>query len=233
MLTPITKTLKPLFLPYRCILCDSTCVKWDLCEYCVPFLPTLSSPCQLCATPLPNGQTLCGKCSMSPPPFDRLFVPMAYDFPLQSLIQKMKFSPSYIHTKILGQITSQFLKQHYEQQAKPRVIIPIPLHSKRLAKRGFNQALEISRPISRSLNIKIDYTSFIRSKATKSQAELKYDERSSNIRDAFTGPVNYKKNFVAVVDDVITTGATVNEFCKTLKRSGVEKIHVWCIAKRL
>jgi ComF family protein len=117
--------------------------------------------------------------------------------------------------------------------AKPDCIIPVPLHSRRLRERGYNQALEIARPLAKHLNIPIDVTSFRRIKATVPQAMLSYDDRANNIRGAFAinKAISYKH--IVVIDDVITTGATITEFCKTLLQSGDVTIEVWALARAI
>lgn len=114
---------------------------------------------------------------------------------------------------------------------KPQRLIPVPLHRKRYHQRGFNQAIEIAQPISRQLNIPLDTRCCLRRVDTTAQAELHADERRKNIRGAFQvrHHINYKH--VAIIDDVVTTGATVNELAKMLRKEGVTKIEVWCCAR--
>lgn len=137
-----------------------------------------------------------------------------------------------MYAKILGKILADHLQQHYQQkEIKPQMIIPIPLHKKRLRKRGFNQALEIAKIVAKQLEIPIDRFSCIRIRNTNPQTTLPPGDRRKNIRRAFTTKhrINYK--YVAVIDDVITTGSTMQEFCKMLSKNGVEQIDVWCCAK--
>jgi ComF family protein len=126
----------------------------------------------------------------------------------------------------------RYLEQYYKTQPKPDAIIPIPLHHSRLKERGYNQAAEIARPIARSLRIpcKVDYC--LRIKQTAAQSLLSINERKHNVTRAFTlaRPLPYKH--IAVIDDIITTGNTVREFCRTLRQhtTGL-RIDVWSVAR--
>lgn len=168
-----------------------------------------------------------------------------YQPPIDHLILGLKFGNRLTHAKLLGTLLAQHLQQHYEQQhykqqnhnlkSKPEIIIPVPLHNTRLRERGYNQALEIARPISRLTHIPINTRFCQRIKNTQAQSLLKAGERKKNMQDAFTipdaipGAVPYKH--VAVIDDVITTGNTMCELCKQLKRAGIEQIDVWSCAR--
>ena len=117
------------------------------------------------------------------------------------------------------------------QAVKPEVIIPVPLHSSRYRERGFNQSLEIARILSRRLVIPLDYRSCSRIHATQAQTQLDAKERARNLKKAFaiTKPLPY--THVAILDDVVTTGATVNELAKMLRQAGVKRIDVWACAR--
>lgn len=111
-------------------------------------------------------------------------------------------------------------------------MIPVPLHPRRLRERGFNQALEIARPIRKILGIPIDIASVARSKYTRAQSGLSALERKGNVMDAFVSYEDYTGLSIAVIDDVITTGHTISEFCQLLKQHQASSIHVWCCARR-
>lgn len=121
-------------------------------------------------------------------------------------------------------------KQWYHQQPLPDLIIPMPLHRKRLQERGFNQALEIAKPVSRALKIPIDQA-VIRSKATLPQSTLHADERKRNMAKAFTTTRSYAGLHVAVIDDVMTTGHTVTALAQLLIRHGAARVDIWCCAR--
>lgn len=146
---------------------------------------------------------------------------------------QLKFNHALLNARILGELLAEKIHLWYQQQPLPEFIIPMPLHTKRLKERGFNQALEIARPISSSLGIPIDKTSCQRIKHTFAQATLHADQRQANIKKAFKVTSDLANKHIAVLDDVITTGNTITEFCRTLKKAGAGKIDVWCCARAL
>ena len=163
----------------------------------------------------------------------RIFALFHYQEPIQELILGLKFGNRLINAKIIADLFADYLAQQYEDQAKPQIIIPIPLHHHRLKERGYNQALELARPIAKKLNIPIDSSSAVRIKNTQAQAQLTAKERTQNIKKAFM--INFAKlrqyKHIAVLDDVITTGSTATEFCNILFNYGINKIDVFCSAK--
>jgi len=221
--------------PSTCILCNalSKC-KLDLCAACTNDLPFLKNCCMRCAQPLPEGQTVCGACLNNPLPFlIRTFALFYYQTPIKQLMLSLKFNNCLVNAKILGELLANYLYNQYQNQDKPEMIIPVPLHPSRLRERGYNQALELARPIAKKLKIPIDKSSAKRTKNTIAQALLPAKKRAQNIKQAFD--VNEAKirhyKHVAVIDDVITTGNTATELCKILYQNGVNKIDVWCTAK--
>ncbi len=113
------------------------------------------------------------------------------------------------------------------------LIIPMPLHPQRLKERGFNQSLEIARLLSKQLGIPLDYHSAIRSKYTPPQASLALKERAKNIKGAFAVNGDLVGKRIAIVDDVMTTGASLNELAKTLKQAGASHVECWVVARTL
>lgn len=206
-----------LLLPQACIMCnDLTHRNRDLCIDCENDLP-FSKQCS-------NNNLL---------PNTRIFTLFHYQEPIQELILGLKFGNRLINAKIIADLFADYLNEQYKDQDKPQVIIPIPLHYTRLKERGYNQALELAKPIAKKLNIPIDSSSAVRIKNTKAQAQLAAKERLQNIKKAFV--INFDKlrhyNHIAVLDDVITTGSTATEFCKILFDCGINKIDVFCSAK--
>ncbi|SRR5579883_402879 len=219
-----------MLLPFACILCGGKGENISLCKACYYDLPVLKNACPVCAKPLTIGKT-CGNC-LNGQPFDRTFALYFYEQPIIHLIMNLKFGQALEHAELLGQLLAENIRDHwYFQKRLPDCLIPIPLHPKRLQERGFNQALELARPLARTLNIHLDYYSCKRIKYTAAQATLDAEERHENIKNAFHVAQNFSYRHVAVLDDVITTGFTMAEFCATLKKSGVETIDVWCIAR--
>jgi ComF family protein len=204
--------MKPLLnklLPYTCILCGmpSNCQQ-DLCTHCRADLPWIEDS-------LPNNTIA-------------LF---HYQKPINNLIKALKFNSKLIYAKILGELMAKKLMYHYQENKLPELIIPVPLHKKRLCERGFNQAVELARPIAKKLKMPIDLDSYIRVKHTEAQALMPAKQRAKNIHQAFAARKNLTVKHVALIDDVITTGNTINELSKIIYQSNIEKIDIWVCAK--
>lgn len=152
-----------------------------------------------------------------------------YAWPADHLIQKLKFNAQLHLARLLGEHLAEHVARHVTQP--PQVILPVPLHRTRLRARGFNQALELARPIARRLGIALDYRSGARVRATAAQSLLPAAQRRRNIKGAFQVTQPLAARHVAIVDDVMTTGHTVEEFASTLRKAGVEKIEVWVLAR--
>ncbi len=220
-------------LPPSCVLCGYlTHTPYNICHPCQHDLPILPNHCPQCARFVSIAKP-CGECLTSPPAFDRTFTLFPYEFPIIQLIIQLKFQHQFSHAKALGELLTQAIQTNwYANQRLPDVIIPIPLHAKRLRERGFNQALEIAKPIAKTLAIPIDKTGVKRIKPTLAQSTLPAAERKQNMANAFILTRDYSGLSVAVVDDVITTGSTIRECCRMLKQAGAKHIDVWCCARR-
>jgi len=205
----------------------------DLCSVCEQKLPFLSNYCTRCACPISEEGAICGACLNLPPIALKTTVLFRYHPPIDQLIMSLKFQNNLINAKILGELFGSHLYDKYRKITKPEVIIPMPLHSKRLRERGYNQALELSRPIAKKLSLPIDAFSVIRKKNTLPQAQLSVNERQQNVRKAFCIIKSFNYRHVAIVDDVITTGNTIFELCKFLSDVGVQEIDIWCCAKSI
>jgi len=222
-------------LPNSCLLCDAPSQHplYDLCDHCEQELPYLSNGCERCGLPLADGVSgTCGQCITNPPHYDRCFSLFNYAAPVDKLVQNLKFNGKLVIARSLGQL---FAQRTAKWNAPPlgECIIPVPLHKNRIRQRGFNQAMELARPISKSLNITIDKTSCTRIIDTQPQSSLDADDRGKNIRHAFSVKPEIKWKRVILFDDVITTGQTINSLAKELKLNGVEEVSVWCIAGAL
>jgi ComF family protein len=226
------------FFPPTCLLCHyPSNTAEDLCRACFFDLPILHESCIQCAKTLPESEAkhlVCGKCLQSPPPFDRTYALFAYQSPITKLIMELKFHECLVNANVLGTLMITAIKDKwYRNQTLPELLIPIPLHPKRLKKRGFNQALEIARPIAKSLHIPIDTQGCLRIKHTDAQAQLALKKRTHNMKNAFLIRGDYTNRHIAILDDVTTTGHTIMAFSKALKKAGARQIDVWCCAKTL
>lgn len=216
--------------PPTCLLCgDAGAAGRDLCEACAKSLPFNRPACPRCARPLPFETGLpCGECQRNPPAFERSFALFRYEEPARHLIRALKFHARHPCARLLGEMLADALDG---REDRPTLIIPVPLHRGRYRERGHNQSLEIARTLSRRLRIPLDCQSCVRAKATQPQTDLSAEERRRNLRQAFAVPKPPKARHVAILDDVVTTGATVNELAKALRKAGAERIEVWACAR--
>ncbi|ADE13943.1 competence protein F [Nitrosococcus halophilus Nc 4] len=217
--------------PPLCALCGAPgATGLDLCSRCRADLPPLGSACLCCARPL-SIPGICGACQQQAPPQDRTLSAFRYAPPLDHLILQLKFHGKLHLAQLLGALTAEHLE--HRAHPLPECIIPVPLHPTRLRERGFNQALELAQPIAARLQIPIHYQGIYRKRNTTSQSELPRQERKRNIRGVFAlqGPLTARH--VAIMDDVFTTGHTVGELTKVLRRGGVQIVEVWTCARAL
>lgn len=229
------KHLKFRLLPNACILCGGFPEREiDLCEPCEKDLPWLKQACSVCAQSIPSAsqtEQICGVCLKKSPPFTKTIALFSYQFPIAEIIAGVKFQRKLVYARLLGKLLAKKLIKEYHGKSWPQCIIPMPLYQTRLRERGFNQAVEIARPIVKEFGLTMDVRRCYRNRATRAQAELPASERHANVKDAFAIKKKIDDSHVAILDDVVTTGNTVIELSRTLKKSGVEKIDVWCIAK--
>ncbi len=225
------KKLSIWLLPYTCILCGQNSTReQDLCEPCYADLPILENTCFRCGRPLTTHLSLeCGTCLAHPPLFDTTHALFFYQPPITRLIMDLKFGQSLINARLLGELLAE--KINTCNVSLPEAILPVPMHPNRLKERGFNQTIEIARPISKMLNIPLMLSHVKRIKHTAAQATLNAKERQQNTQFAFHITQDIPFKHIAIVDDIVTTGSTVGELCSTLKSAGVARIDVWCCAR--
>ena len=224
-------------LPGTCVCCKrATHRQLDLCLSCESILPRISHPCSSCGLPLPVGyqDQYCGTCLHLPPPWTRLCSPFSYEANIRQCISAFKYRGRLVAGRVLTNYLLNTLTQEYRLSDWPDLIIPVPLHRKRQRQRGYNQALEIGRTISRQTGIPLCHHLVTRPKDTQQQTGLSARDRKKNVRNAFN--IRSKNSIlenkiVALVDDVITTGVTMTELARCLRKTGVKEIHVWTLAR--
>jgi len=219
--------------PPRCVLCGSPGFSdMDICEVCYQELPWIGSACIQCAIPLAihsGDQLRCGQCLRKPPAFDRSFSLFSYEKETVTLIHQLKFNEKLAYSRLLGSMLADAIAINAVEL--PDCILPVPLYKKRLKQRGFNQSIELARPVANTFNIPLDVQSVKRVRDTRSQTELDKKQRRKNIRAAFEVVEPLSAHHVVVVDDVVTTTSTVNEMARKLKRAGARRVDVWSIAR--
>lgn len=221
-------------LPGSCLLCEAAADAWSLCEPCLADLPWNRDACTRCALPLPEGLALCPACALAPPPQTRAFAALRYEFPVSYLVSRLKYGGRLLHAPVLGEMLLAAVDAR--SAPLPSLILPVPLHHRRLAERGYNQALEIARPLARHLALPLETRLLRRHRATAVQMTLDREARAANPVDAFAlDPVRLAALGpglrVALVDDVMTTGATLGEIARLLLAAGVAEVEYWVVAR--
>lgn len=221
-----------LLLPCTCLLCGAAAAKAEaLCPGCRADLPRLGPyVCPVCATPLVTAAPRCADCLRHPPAFDATHAVLRYAFPLDRLVQQLKFGGRHSFHRLAS---ADFLAACLLAGPHPAgdLILPVPLARERLAERGFNQALEIARPLARALSLPLDAHSLIRARDTPPQSRLPWRVRHRNVRHAFACHGDFSGKTVIVVDDVMTTGATLDAVARALKVNGAARVVNWVVAR--
>jgi ComF family protein len=215
-------------LPSFCTLCgDRVAAARDFCPGCASALPYLPHACPVCALPY-TGVGPCGQCQRRPPPFIATVALFRYASPIDRLIIGLKFHAQLVHARTLGALMADHLAAR--TGPLPQLIIPMPLHRTRLRSRGFNQALELARPLARCLGIPLDHGTLVRHRATSPQTDLPVAARARNVRAAFQATRDLRGLHVALVDDVMTTGHTAAAAAGALRKAGAD-VEVWVLAR--
>lgn len=215
--------------PQTCLLCGDAVHVGHVCAACLADLPWHTQPqCPRCATPTPQGQ-ICGACLKRPPAFDRTYAALGYAFPLDRLIPRLKYHGQLAIAPALGEC----LARAVEATPIPDRMIAMPLHAKRIRERGFNHATEIARDVATRLRLPLDLASCQRIRDTPPQRGLKHDARRRNLRGAFACSGDVRGQHIALVDDVMTTGTSLDEMAATLKQAGAREVTCWVAARTL
>jgi ComF family protein len=209
----------------RCLLCGDAAAARALCAACWQELPWLAAPCcRQCAHPIAT-PGLCGRCLAEPPHFDRVVAATRYRFPVDGLIQACKYGGRLATVRALAAMLA------HAPPGRADVIVPMPLSRQRLRERGFNQALELARAAAPAAGIRVEAGLCLKSRETPAQTRLPWKERRRNIRGAFVASAELAGLHVIVVDDVLTTGATLGELARVLKRAGAASVTGWVVAR--
>ena len=222
-------------IEHHCSLCDERCeTGQSVCGACEAELPWLREHCTLCALPLPASGLICGECLKRPPAFDRVIVPWRFAFPVDTLISRFKHQAQWPLGRLLAEHLSQHLQHAFDEGLpRPDALLPVPLARKRYRQRGFNQAQMLTDWLSAALAIPVDKKLLQRVHDTQSQQELDAASRRRNLRQAFalTDDQKLAGRHLAIIDDVLTTGATAEALARLLKRAGAVRVDVYCLAR--
>lgn len=233
----------------------------DLCQHCEDGLPRNTHYCINCSIPFINshqGNTLCGECIAHPPAFDQCIAPLRYEFPISTLINRFKHQGHFCNSKVLADLLLNHLSSSDSTQSKtigpdlekqnlpeknlsglnllnknkpPDLIVPVPLHWRRRFIRGFNQSQWLANYLGRQLNISVDNKLLTRIRNTPPQQQLRRKQRQKNLKGAFQVKRPIEGQYIALIDDVVTTGSTVSELARLLKKSGASRVDIWCLAR--
>ena len=222
----------PFSLLGQCILCaDPAQTDLDLCSSCCAELPLLNHACQRCALPLTTpSEPLCGECLQSPPPFSRCHASWLFHPPIAQLISGFKYNRQLSYGHTLAKISSKYIVSAYNTQPLPDLIIPTPMHWLRHLRRGHNHSELLAQHYAKHLRLPLTHA-VKRSKPTPPQQTLNAQQRKQNLRGAFSVSNQVKDKRIALVDDVMTTGATATEISRCLLRAGASEVHIWCLAR--
>lgn len=231
MLRRLLRRISTVLLAPRCLVCAEPGDRGlDLCAACHADLPWNLDACRQCGLALGCPGTHCGQCQFSPPPYTVTQAAFRYAFPVDRLLPRFKFHGDLA----AGAVLATLMQWSLDPAERPDALVPVPLHASRLRQRGYDQALELARALSRECRLPLCGDRLVRVRATQAQTELGADDRQRNVSAAFglrAGPP--LPRHVALVDDVMTTGATVGECARTLRAAGVQRVDIWTVARAL
>ncbi len=217
-------------LPHSCVLCGVRLGEGHFCNDCMSELPWTGVACERCghplAVPLPAG-TYCVDCQLHPPPFERAFAPLLYTFPIDSALKALKFRQQLFYAPAFGELLMPLLQKMFSDVD---ALLPVPLHRRRHATRGFNQAAELCKPLRRTSGLPI-IGDVRRVRLTKPQTGLDAAERRRNMKAAFEARATLRFRHPLIIDDVITTGETCRQLAATLLGAGAERVSVLAVAR--
>lgn len=205
----------------RCAVCQTPCSQ-SLCQGCQTLLKPPENPCQICAKPLNQPDGICGECRNDKPAFSTTYCAAIYQAPVDTWVQQLKFGDRLDRARIMAESLSTLLTDVDHNIP----IIPVPLHPKRLRKRGYNQAFEVAKIICKQQNRPLLSDVLVRTKNTKMQAELHEKQRAANVRAAFELVKGIDSSAVILLDDVMTTGQTLRSVSNCLVKAGVNNVIV-------
>ena len=219
-------------LPGRCIVCRASSGRaMDLCTACEHTLIRQWPHCHHCGLPTPGDTEFCGHCVSQHFSFNCCIALAIYQAPVDRLIQRFKYQRRMAIAKVLARLLAHRLRRHYQHNQRPEIVLPVPLHWRRQWRRGFNQAHFLAAQLSRELDIPMQPDCLQRSQATPPQQGMQRRQRLRNLSHAFNVMTTPRGRHIALVDDVVTTGATANLLSRLLLEHGAERVDVWCLAR--
>jgi ComF family protein len=234
MVNVALKYIERVLFPSTCVLCTAPGQSdgIDLCVGCLSDLPINANACPRCGEQLTTSSIalLCGACLRKSPRYHSTHCAYRYSYPIDHLVRALKYHNRLTHARVLGELLARSLIK-VRIEPWPEVLVPVPLAEHRYRERGFNQASEVAKQLQKHLAIPVRADLLERKRVTREQAGLDRSSRRKNVRNAFAMRAPLVAKHVAIVDDVVTTGSTVNEIARVLKKAGAQTIEVWAVAR--
>src|SRR5437867_1741108 len=218
-------------LPQHCELCAAASAYALVCAACTRELPRLGPTCPVCSLPTPDGQ-ICGHCLAEPPAFAATLAAFSYAFPVDRLMHALKYRGRLALAEWCA-MAILIERERCGPSPLPDRLVALPLSTERQRQRGYNQAFEIARVIAAHPAVPLLRSEARRIRATPPQASLPWSERARNVHGAFACDAPLSGLAVAVIDDVMTTGASLAELATTLRRAGAKRVENWVVARTL
>lgn len=215
-------------LPARCRSCGNALEQGQLCSACTADLPWNDCACVRCALPMAVGGT-CPRCLRRPPHFDSAWSAFRLETPVQHFVHALKYHADFAQAHILGELMA--VRLSLRPAPLPQLLIPVPLHVRRLMRRGYNQAHEIARVIGARCHIEVEARAAQRVRATHDQIGQSASARRRNIRGAFAASRDLAGLHIALIDDVMTTGATLDALAHACRAAGAAHVEAWAAAR--
>lgn len=232
---PVRRSLVNHWLRCRCLLCGLPTGALNVCRGCRGDLPWVLNACTLCGDELPVGYSgsQCGSCRIELGCIDAMRAAIVYRYPVDQLVTQAKFRSRAECARALGELLGVYLRASSLRRSlrHPDLLLPVPLHRRRMIRRGFNQAEEIARPLVTQLDLPLFVRGCRRTVNTVEQTSLDGDTRRKNIRGAFEVSGDVDGARVAIIDDVVTTGSTVLELARVLRAAGAAEVQVWAATR--
>ena len=237
----VTRALLDFFFPSQCRICEGSLngAKW-VCNECLAKIKTISSPyCYRCGISLADiflevEEPFCKECKSQPRYFHQARAVAIYEGVMRECIHLFKYAGKRALSEALGELMVVFIDDQWGKESFD-LIVPVPLHPRRKRERGFNQAELLTLPVKTHLNIPIDTKNLIRNRPTRTQTTLDRKERIENVKGAFEirALSPFTDRHILLVDDIFTTGATLNECSRTLMEAGARKVYALTLARAI
>jgi len=229
------RKLSFLLIPGTCQLCTTPSNReFDLCIHCENALPLNEGACKLCALPHPcvtNNVEICVECMLSRPPLDLVHAGFIFSPLIKTMLHRIKFNKGTLDSFLLSHLLAKQLALVYASQTLPQLILPVPLSLLRLMQRGYNQSAGIASQLGKELNIPVNYKLLKRTLHTKPQTQLNREARQAALTAAFKVSGKLPCKHIALVDDVMTTGATLHAQALCLYQAGAQSVHAWVLVR--